>query len=287
MAKKREHDLLFDYPDDDFEDPDIPKGVFSPSQLDAYRRCPRQYQYRYVKGLIKPPGVSLATGKALHFGAEVTHRNTIEFGEPLGFEEATTAVADKFDYESEAVEDWEDGDKGVIKDTTLHNFSIYYRDAVPLIKPVKVEHPFAQRFGTVPVRGVIDLVDDIVDPAFDIVDPDEPPPRIEVVADLKTTTKVWPDIKVEQAPQLTFYAEVMKSPRVRVDMLVNQKSGPKYVPKRAVRTPLQIKQLVEDVEEVVDLIKKGIFPRTDPTNWTCTPKWCGYYDICRGAKSCR
>ena len=44
--------------------------------------------------------------------------------------------------------------------------------------------------------------------------------------------------------------------------------------------------LTEDVEYVADLIKKGVFPRCDPTltNWVCTPKWCGYYEMCKGPK---
>jgi len=72
--------------------------------------------------------------------------------------------------------------------------------------------------------------------------------------------------------------------RVRVDFLLDQKSGTRYEPISSYRTINDRQILVEDVEETVFLIKQGHFPRCDPTSWVCTPRFCGYYERCRGPK---
>lgn len=273
----------FVYPEN-FLDPGLPKGVISPSQFDMYRRCPRQYKYRYIDGIIAPPGVAMARGTAVHSGAEATHQHTIDHGKPLDVEAAVQEVAESFEKSIERVK-FEEGEvPGKEKDRAIHNFRVYYAQAVPLIHPVAAEKTFAKKIGTVPVRGVIDLIDQVPDIPDVRADPDQPPALIEVVSDLKVTGRIWPDQKLEQAPQLTFYAIVEDTPRVRIDFLLDQKSGTRYEPKRTLRTVNAKRLLVEDLEEVVHLIKKGIFPRCDPTGWNCTNRFCGYYAECRGPK---
>jgi hypothetical protein len=67
-------------------------------------------------------------------------------------------------------------------------------------------------------------------------------------------------------------------------MLLDQKSGTRYKPLKSFRDANDKRILVEDLEEVVFLIKQGQFPRCDPTGWACTPKFCGYYEKCRGPR---
>ncbi len=276
-------DRKFNYPPD-FMDEGIPKGVLSPSQFNMVRRCARQYMYRYVEERVQPPVIAMIRGTAVHHGAEVTHRKTIETGTPMSIEEASQEVADKFEDGSEDIEDWEDEDPGRIKDRTINSFQIYYEQAVPKIKPLRVEHCFAQFIGTVPVRGIIDLVDSVETDTPTVDDDPDNPPMVEVVSDLKTTTRKWPEQKLRHEPQLTFYAIVENTERVRADFVLDQKSGVKYVPARSIRTVTDKQVLVEDVEEVVYQIKMGHFPRCDPTSWVCTPRFCGYYERCRGPK---
>ena len=278
--------IVFPYPDKDFFDDGIPKGVLSPSGFGTYRRCPRQFEYSYVQGIISPPGISMVKGKAIHKGAEVVHQHTIDHQKPMPLEEATQRVSDYFDDEKKDVEDWEDTTAGDVKDNTLANFNAYYIAAVPLIRPVAVEKPFAQRIGTVPMRGVMDLIDTAPGEYSIGDDPEQPPPAVEVVSDLKTARAKWSEDKVNRHPQLTIYAIVEDTEFVRVDLLLDQKRGCKYSPLRALRDVNEKRVLVEDVEEVVYLIKKGFFPRCDPvlTSWVCTPRFCGYYARCRGPR---
>lgn len=289
--KKGEREgIVFPYPEGDgFFDDGIPKGVISPSGFMMYRKCPRQFEYAYVLEMKKAPGVAMLKGTAIHKGAEVVHKHTIENGKPLAMEAAIAAVSDSWEKGVQDIEDWDDGDgniipAGVAKDSAINNFRAYYIQAVPLIKPVAAEKPFAQKIGTVPMRGVIDLIDSIEGEYSLEDDPDKPPPRIEAVADLKTSRARWAPQKLEHDVQMTIYAFVEKTENVRVDLLLEQKNGAKYCPMRTQRSRNDKRILVEDLEQTVDLIKKGIFPRCDPTSWACTPKFCGYYNLCRGRK---
>jgi len=274
--------LVFPYPDDHFLDPGIPKGVLSPSGFNSYRRCPRQYMYSYVLGLRMPPKVVMIKGTAIHKGAEVVHKHTIEKKSLMSREESLQAVADSFDEEKEEVEDWSETDEGTAKDEAIYSFEAYYHQAIPYINPIAAEEPFALRIGGVPIRGVIDLIDSVED-QWSIVEEGEEKPRIQVVADLKTTKKKWPLQKIEKEPQLTFYALAKDTAHTRVDFVIAGKKGVTYVPVSAERDALEKRILTEDVIDVADNIKAGRFPRCDPTTWACTPSFCGYYDMCRGS----
>jgi hypothetical protein len=277
----RDH-IQFPYPKKDFFDRGLPKGVLSPSGFSMYVKCPRQFEYAYVLEMRRPPAISMIKGTSIHRGAEVVHKHTIEHGVPMGVEEATQAVADAFNAEEEFVEDATKEEKGIAKDAAIHGFKVYHRDAVPKINPVAAEKPFALKVGVVPFRGVIDLIDRVPGDYSLGDDPEAPPPEIEVVSDLKTTAKQWNQQRIDFEHQLTFYAIAENTNNVRVDFLLERKKSTEYITKRALRTRRHKQNLVEDVEEVADLIKKGIFPRCDPANWACTPRFCGYYKMCRG-----
>ena len=56
MAREK---IEFPYPDEDFLDDELPRGVLSPSGFGSYKMCPRRFMYSYVEGIINPPaGVS-------------------------------------------------------------------------------------------------------------------------------------------------------------------------------------------------------------------------------------
>jgi len=267
-----------------FGDSGLPnKEYFSHSQFSMYRRCPRQFEYRYVLGMRQPPGIAMTQGTVIHAGAEATHRATIENGRPLSLEHAEAIVSDKFDSVKEYIEDWGDAKPGKVKELTLHHFRVYHKQSIPLVRPKAVEEPFAVKVGTVPIVGFIDLIDEVMlDRENDTLAKGEGPLVTEVVTDLKFTGRKWQAAKLRHDTQLTLYAHVKGIPRVRIDFLLDQKSGTRYVQERSLRTPRDAKNFEEDLEECVDLIKKGIFPRCDPTTWACTPRFCGYYERCRG-----
>lgn len=272
--------------DKDWLDPDLPKGYLSPSQHNTYQRCPRQYEYAYVMQLIKPPGIAQIRGTAVHKGAEITHKHTIAHGKPSSIEEGTAAVSDKFDAQAPEIEEWEEETQGDAKDKAIRMFRTYYNEAVPYINPVRVEHTFKwpRELCGVPVLGIIDLVDSVKNQDMSLENDPENPQMVEVVSDLKTVKRLWPASRIENEPQLTFYAIAENTDRVRIDFLAWLKAGTKYTPVTSKRSRQEKMILLEDVAEVSRNIKAGIFPRCAPTGWHCSPTFCGYYSRCRGKR---
>ena len=272
--------------DKDWPDPELPRGYLSPSQFNMYQRCPRQYEYAYVMQLVRPPGIAQIRGTAVHKGAEVVHRHTIAHGSPMSIEEGASAVSDKFDTQAPDIEEWKEESQGDAKDLAIRMFKVYYRDAVPYINPVRVEHTFKwpRELCGVPVLGIIDLVDSVKNPDMSLENDPENPQMVEVVSDLKTVKRLWPSARIDTEPQLTFYAIAENTDRVRIDFLAALKTGTKYTPVTSKRSRQEKTVLLEDVAEVSKHIKAGIFPRSAPTGWHCSPTFCGYYARCRGKR---
>ena len=53
------------------------------SQIRMLMRCPKQWEYRYVRGVVKPPGIALVVGAGTHKGVEVNMRSKLEDGGPM------------------------------------------------------------------------------------------------------------------------------------------------------------------------------------------------------------
>lgn len=279
--------LEFIYPDADFTDPDIPKGVVSPGQYTLYVNCPRAYYKAYILEEPRTFGVASSKGKVLHKGVELALIAKRDTGTALPYAEVLQAMSDKWDKEAEYIENWDDFTPGGIKDAIMRNFYVYYEQALPKINPLKIESTFAMKMGTVPVRGVIDLVEVGVKKNLTVDDNvvDDKLPEEKIVVDLKTTTKTWAAQKIRHDPQFTIYSIAEGTEQVRIDFLVEQKRGIKYNPIETERKALDKRNVIEDLEEMVYNVKKGFFPRCDPTHWKCTPKFCGFYAKCRGGES--
>jgi hypothetical protein len=149
-----------------------------------------------------------------------------------------------------------------------------------------VEHTFkwSRELCGVPVLGIIDLVDSVKNPDMSLENDPENPQMVEVVSDLKTVKRLWPAGRIENEPQLTFYAIAENTDRVRIDFLAALKTGTKYTPVTSKRGRQDKMVLLEDVAEVSKNIKAGIFPRCAPTGWHCSPTFCGYFTRCRGKR---
>ena len=279
--------LEFVYPSADFTDPDIPKGVVSPGQYSMYTGCPRSYYYAYVLGEPRSFGLASSKGKVLHKGVELALIHKRDTGKTMQYAELLQAMSDKWDKEAEYIEDWGDTNKGEMKDAIQRNFHTYYEIALPRINPIKIESTFAKKIGSVPVRGVIDLVEEGVKKNLTVEDDVEDGefPKENIIVDLKTTTKMWAPQMIRYHPQFTIYSIVENTEQVRIDFLIEQKRGIKYERVETERKAIDKRTIVEDLEEMVYNVKKGFFPRCDPTHWKCTPKWCSFYGKCRGGKS--
>jgi hypothetical protein len=268
----------------EFSDPGIPSGIFSPSQYSLYKKCGRAYEFRYLMGIKTPPAAVMVKGTAVHAGAELSHKSVMETGKAPLLDAVRQHVADSFQEEISSDEgklvDWEDQKPGQVKDEAIGLYTTYHRQALPKVHPMEVESHVIGRIGAVPVHGYIDLVDHTRQPSAGGVED----PGVIVIADMKTTSTTWSEDDIKKDPQFTAYAALKGIPTVRVDNLVQLKKGPQLTQRTAIRTKQEIGILVEDYEQVVDHIKRGIFPMAPIDSWMCSARWCGYWSRCRGRK---
>lgn len=258
----------------------MPKGTFSHSQYSLYQSCGKAYYFRYVMGFSTPPAAAAHKGKSVHAGVEHAHLHKMATHDIPNLEEMKAVVADSFDEGKDEIQ-WGEDSEGKVKDAAINNYAVYHHKALPKVNPEAAEKGFVFYLDSTPVVGYIDLIDRVTEEnvAGDIEDPGK-----LVIADLKVSGRSWSQNDADKSTQFTLYSRVMGIPTVRVDNLVTLKSGPTFkqlTSKRDGRTHLN---LLEHMVETVDLIKKGVFPKTSFDNWMCGERWCGFYGICRGKK---
>lgn len=272
--------------DESFLDSGLPSGYLSYSQYQTFLACAKNYEFKYIQKLPSGSSGNAARGISIHAGVEHMLRGAM-VGRVPPIDEAEALVDSSFESATQNITEWGEGeDKGILKDRTLRMFKHYAVYALPKINPVAVEKGFAKKIGDVPVVGWIDLIDEQPAIATDGMSTEDAilAPKKRVTVDLKTTRRTWDADAVRRNAQLTQYAYVEGTPNVRIDQLIDLKTGPKYVASESVRTPEDTAVFVDHLNEVASMIKRGIFPKTNIDSWKCNSKNCPYWDRCRGKK---
>jgi hypothetical protein len=110
-----------------------------------------------------------------------------------------------------------------------------------------------------------------------------------VVRDTKTSGKSPAAGIADESDQLTEYAlaihvlEGRLPDRLVLDYLVSTKT-PKIVSVPTTRTEDDIEVFYNRLVATIYSIHTGVFVPTKATDWRCSQKWCGYFDICPYAK---
>ena len=250
----------------------LPRGYLSVSQVLSYVRCPMQYYWRYIKGIVFPPQARMVEGKAMHKSLEVGHRVYKNTHTPAPLDVLLDAYHDAWKEMKKDVESW-DGEKEdaiVVRDRTF--LTDYRTNFVPKMRPQEIERRFWLSMGknNIPVVGFVDLID--------LEEDDEP-----AIVDHKIVAKSKSQAEVDNDLQLTVYSYANGASKVRFDSFVKLKK-PKIAIARSTRVPADGRWAARVFDTVGQAISSGNFPTCDPSNWACTEKWCGYYSMCRGAK---
>lgn len=110
---------------------------YSAGQLTTFQRCPRQYYYRYRKGMKMLPGGALILGKGVHHSVEKSLVNKFHKGELLGEDEsadiAFCAVEKMLDSEPSELDNESPAE---LKDNAAVMASKWTRDIGPIRKPL-------------------------------------------------------------------------------------------------------------------------------------------------------
>jgi len=234
-------------------------------------RCPRQYYYRYIQEWKEPPGAALEFGKAYHKTLEESFRADIAGYGHFSAGLAETVFADEFDRHSKNVE-WssESTSKGTLMDKGTDLVGQYVCEFAPRRKATDVEVEFTVQIPEVdePFVGYIDLIAD------------------DYLLDHKTAARAWSAGRLASTMQVEAYylayrALTGRYPRQFVyDIAVKTKAPYIQFDLQTKRTTIQLDLYVQRIRDARDMVEKELFPRTNPDNWSCSPKWCGYYDHC-------
>jgi hypothetical protein len=278
----------------------LPRNYLSVSQINMYLRCPKQYEFRYIKDEKNPPSGNLIQGTSGHSALEKTHHHIVDHGTPASDEEVMDTFSSSWDKACQEEVTWDaDDPRDGMKDQGLALVRMYNHSVAPTVKPRVVtkdgqtirgiEEEVKITIEGVPMLGYIDLIDSDASLSFS---PDEaaliheaggaiPAGLRTAIVDFKFKSKSMTDAEANGSIQLTFYSYATGILAGRFDQLLKQKT-PKLKRLDTFRSSKDHAWLKQIIRGVAEAISAGVFPPTDPTNWCCSEKWCGYWHMCRG-----
>lgn len=275
---------------------------WSISQVQMFQRCPKQWKFRYVDGLKRPPNKAMATGTGIHEGLEFNSKVKIETGEDANMTELLDVTAQKHDEAFIEVEDALPGEADKLKDENVEIARFYRRVQAPHIQPLQAEQSFTlvvpsdDRGDYLPVIGYID--------SSAMVPDTRPGPTVgrpvKALEDYKRPVrnkKTQADVDVSLQLSLYDYVQsFLPEPLPTVIGLRNlgfngpksrAADGPGPYTSPVYRTQAMMEpqaramrhqRSMETVRQVQLLSQTGLFPPTDDMR-VCS--WCGYKDICQ------
>lgn len=256
---------------------DLPKRHISPSQVGTYRRCGKQYAFRYIDEIIEPPKGALIYGRGAHQGLEYGFKEQLKTGEVTPLKDVIDAGVDGLEVEFQKVpvsevEFDKDEDPGKLKDNLVANLTDYDTTRTTLV-PASVEETVEVGFKGKPF--VLQVRKDLKTDKARLID-------------FKTAKRAPGEFAAEISEQLT--AQNIADPDATgLDLHVMVKplktKGPRHmILESAPRTEEQKKAYLRDAAESVLGIRAGIFPGRDESMPGSPCSWCGYYERCKGKK---
>jgi hypothetical protein len=257
----------------------MPKIQRHSSHIDMFFKCPVQFMFRYLMGIISIPTVALNVGSSTHYSIELNLKHKLETGELLPVDYVKEAARDCVNrrWEEQGIKLLPDeaakGEKtirGQAVDQAVALSTLHHTDIAPSIEPAAIEESW-----------VLDVPNFPVDLAgqFDIRE------KVFRLRDTKTTAKTPKEVMAFHRPQLTVYSLAAlklygQIPPLAVDYLVKTKE-PKAITHTTICTTREIEVFARRWEQMELCIEKGIFtPSTPGVDWWCSPVRCGYWERC-------
>ena len=247
------------------------------SMMGMFLRCPHQFERRYIRGEIIPPGIAARRGSATHKAAQLNHEQKLHSQADLPVGDLQDSARDHYVtlIREEGVfipkEQLPDKDKLLAAglDATVRLTALYRESLAPAIQPLLVEERMTCEAGLgLPLQGTIDVFT-----------------TDHWLPDLKTADKSKGPKDADYSLQLTFYAGLVAHQtgnwpqKVSLEVLVNNKE-PKLQSLPTTRGPEDWTNLLHRVQLMLSQIETGLFPPCDPSAWICSPNWCGYFWTC-------
>lgn len=266
---------------------ELPKGYLSPSSIHLLQLCPKKYEFRYIRGITKPPAVAMSIGTMAHSAFQEYYSTVINdnfrFTPEQMAEYTNDVVIPGYLEENEHVITEEES-----RSTVPGIASQYVGRLGYSIDPVSTEEAISLTFRCgVEVIGYTDLQYKLGENSIGI-------------ADYKITGKTaWTLPRLKNDLQFNMYSYMTGIQDVTIHNYVRDRAiAPKRAPAPekegvtrysnnlyAINNKFDGNQgeYLEDlVERAAALITAGVFMPCDPGSWICTPAMCDYWYMCRG-----
>jgi len=251
------------------------------SMIKTYQRCPKQFEFAYIKGMRQPPDLKLTVGTAVHKGVEVNYGQKLKSKRDCKKDIVLDATRDEFKAATKR-----DGIKaskleiGKSQDEAIIMAGTYHEESAPSFQPAlkpetyfEIPVPGAKRI----FQGTIDLIAYYAKRSGALV-----------LSDTKTTRRAYDRKRADVDTQLTAYSYaalrlVKKLVKyVIFDTVVLLGKGAYSDHVVSTRSMNDLKRFEETFKSVERGIDAGVFPPTD-SEQTCG--WCGYRSICHKGRS--
>ena len=270
---------------------ELPHGYLSASSIGMLQMCPKQFEFRYVKNIVIPPGKALVMGSSIHKVFETYYADAMSSSSRLTPAQVAELTGDVF-------EEWLDGNENTLTDADKKEAhallpgmtSLYVETIGRHIKPLAVEQEIRFETGDgVPLLAYVDLRHEKLDA--------ETGQAYEGIADYKVTSKRWDAGRLRNSLQFNLYSLMTGIGDIEIHNLLKESGRAMKRPStdpsitdyatnlRVLRHRFdgsQTSHFEELVESAARLVTSGVFMPCDPTSWACTPEWCGEWGLCRG-----
>lgn len=257
----------------------------SASQLSMYTRCAKQYEFRYIKGIKRPPSLSMILGTGVHKSAEVNYAHKLKTKKAVKLSVAMDAYDTTFAEKKGEAERVSRVVEGQEKDRGYKMAEAHYREIAPGLQPV--EKPELEFTVAIPglrrkLYGFIDLIASPIVSVGNLIKKVSPK---RYVRDTKTSGRKFDRMSVEISSQLTAYAYAHKilfgklPDGVGLDITIAKKGSEQVdvQTETTTRTPDELARFASTAAQIEKGIQAGVFPPVDDAK-VCG--WCGYKDLC-------
>jgi putative RecB family exonuclease len=259
-------------------------SALSASSIKTYLRCPKQFDFAYIKGIKTPPTFKMIFGRSIHKGLETNYEFKFKKKRDINVGAMHEAFVDDLKEQmKKASLPTTKTMMGMATDEGVRIMTKYHEDVAPGVQPIR--SPELKLLSPVDganrnLIGFVDLVADV-----------EGVSKV-TIRDTKTTSRMFTQVQADTDIQLTIYAyllrkvENLKAGKVQFDVVLRkpQKKKDKQASfalkdVTSTRDEVAMRRFEEQFKRVDQGIRKGDFYPTDSYQ-TCA--WCGYRDKCFG-----
>ena len=244
-------------------DPNLPTGWMSQSLAAMYLKCGHQLFLRYVEGHKVPPGVALVEGSSHHEWLHADNRGRIQGKDNMSTPDAIDVFEEDLNQRVKDGISWGEETKDTVMGRAKSLVPNYLNGFGAKVRPVSAERKVEILVGDVPTVSFIDLETKTAIYDYKVV------ARSKSLRDLMDSLQMMFYTRIAGKKKMGFISLNKKK------MVVEEISAP--VPRSNVWAE-------EVIKGAANGIRAGVFPKTDPANWWCSDKFCGFWSMCRGAK---